>query len=1049
MSDRRVKEDIKQVGETNDGQPIYRFKYKGEDQTQIGLIAQDVEKSHPEAVGSMGGIKTVDYKKATDGAVERADGGGVYPNSMGGVVSPSTVGEAFERGGYAPGGLVDPNDISALLASQRESFGPFAPAGLQGGSPHAPLYGGKGVVPPGKLPTSKLMVAGKAPAAPQSQVGSIYDGIKGVSGMVKDVTGKGLGERAGQALGLKDEGRTTRTNERPLTVSPVEGKPGTGVAPAKVDVAAPEVALEKDPSMFDSVKESLAGLFRAEGGGVMSRAHYSVGGSNPYEQTDDPMKDVIEDQEKDKTPELLKPAAPPSPMPSVMGDIINGVKTAASLYAMSDERIKKNKEQIGKLYDGQPVYRYDFGDDRTQIGLMAQEVQRHNPDAVATHNSGVKMVNYDRATEDAAKRGKFAMGGVMPRAGYEEGGPIDPEDLERGPVPLADRPAAGASDASAPAASAGFDVERAMRSIARNESAGEKEPYRALGPVTKSGDRGHGMYQVMGANIPSWSQEVLGQKLTPAQFLDDPEAQRKIAAAKLTQAYEKYGSPEQAASVWFTGQPIERAGNRQDILGTTNPAYVQKFANSYYGEGNAPPRPPADVTGREPKPEYAPRTEGEGSGGVKGFWKDNQGIILPILSGLGSMAESKSPFLAGALLSGVGGAARSYAEINKQLAETSGIEATTASTSMDVIRKTLSPNQEWVWAEGRWMPIMEAYKLSKEGKLKIPGGELADKAIASAADRYTASIKGNIPKAGEVVKPETAAPSEPKPKEPPAPTIAVPVVDNGVEAKPSEPGKPVYSAVPPPVLGSKTFELAKNEIDSTIGPGKEGALARSSAYQASTLSQAEAARRNTINANEMAMAVSNHIGGKGIAAPGSFFPARKELLNFGNTLARGIGGNSVSPAVTYADMMDKVNVLSAAERAKGGGFEAQGSLAMLSRAEPNTKMDPDAQAQLAAQAMVYNRAAKERELHRIGYQKVAGTNTSVDAGTAFEADNRGRYNTDVNLLKHAILYYPREMKAMATQQAKPEQIEKFFYDIARRNKLTYYPGASGYFVEGQ
>ena len=99
--------------------------------------------------------------------------------------------------------------------------------------------------------------------------------------------------------------------------------------------------------------------------------------------------------------------------------------------------------------------------------------------------------------------------------------------------------------------------------------------------------------------------------------------------------------------------------------------------------------------------------------------------------------------------------------------------------------------------------------------------------------------------------------------------------------------------------------------------------------------------------------------------------------------------------------------------------------------------------------MVYNRAAKERELHRIGYQKVAGTNTSVDAGTAFEADNRGRYNTDVNLLKHAILYYPREMKAMATQQAKPEQIEKFFYDIARRNKLTYYPGASGYFVEGQ
>jgi hypothetical protein len=871
--------------------------------------------------------------------------------------------------------------------------------------------------------------------------------------MVKDVTGKGLGERAGQALGLKDEGRTTRTNERPLTVSPVEGKPGTGVAPAKVDVAAPEVALEKDPSMFDSVKESLAGLFRAEGGGVMSRAHYSVGGSNPYEQTTDPMKDVIEDQEKDKTPELLKPGAPPAPMKSVMSDIIDMGKLAVSAFAASDERIKKNKEQIGKLYDGQPVYRYDFGDDRTQIGLMAQEVQRHNPDAVATHNSGVKMVNYDRATEDAAKRGKFAMGGVMPRAGYEEGGPIDPADL----------PAFGAQDVRAP------DVERQENPLAASinrtaekigvrpvdlgtaisyETAGTFDPWKR-GPTTKWGEH-RGLIQW---GEPQRQQYGVTQDSTPDQQMEAVGQYLVDRGVKPGMGLKDIYSAINAGSVGRYNASDEQAGGAPGTVADKVAGMGDHMTKAARFLGvnveGAPPRPPADITGREPKPEYAPRTEGEGSGGVKGFWKDNQGIILPILSGLGSMAESKSPFLAGALLSGVGGAARSYAEINKQLAETSGIEATTASTSMDVIRKTLSPNQEWVWAEGRWMPIMEAYKLSKEGKLKIPGGELADKAIASAADRYTASIKGNIPKAGEVVKPETAAPSEPKPKEPPAPTIAVPVVDNGVEAKPSEPGKPVYSAVPPPVLGSKTFELAKNEIDSTIGPGKEGALARSSAYQASTLSQAEAARRNTINANEMAMAVSNHIGGKGIAAPGSFFPARKELLNFGNTLARGIGGNSVSPAVTYADMMDKVNVLSAAERAKGGGFEAQGSLAMLSRAEPNTKMDPDAQAQLAAQAMVYNRAAKERELHRIGYQKVAGTNTSVDAGTAFEADNRGRYNTDVNLLKHAILYYPREMKAMATQQAKPEQIEKFFYDIARRNKLTYYPGASGYFVEGQ
>ena len=75
FSDERLKENIKKVGETNDGQPIYRYNYKGDGRTQIGLLAQDVEKDHPEAVGLAGGYKTVDYKKATEDAVHKAEGG--------------------------------------------------------------------------------------------------------------------------------------------------------------------------------------------------------------------------------------------------------------------------------------------------------------------------------------------------------------------------------------------------------------------------------------------------------------------------------------------------------------------------------------------------------------------------------------------------------------------------------------------------------------------------------------------------------------------------------------------------------------------------------------------------------------------------------------------------------------------------------------------------------------------------------------------------------------------------------------------------------------
>ena len=68
FSDERVKEDITEVGETKDGQKVYRYRYKGDPTWHMGLIAQEVEKNHPEAVGAVGGIKTVEYGAATEQA---------------------------------------------------------------------------------------------------------------------------------------------------------------------------------------------------------------------------------------------------------------------------------------------------------------------------------------------------------------------------------------------------------------------------------------------------------------------------------------------------------------------------------------------------------------------------------------------------------------------------------------------------------------------------------------------------------------------------------------------------------------------------------------------------------------------------------------------------------------------------------------------------------------------------------------------------------------------------------------------------------------------
>lgn len=63
MSDKRLKTDIKKVGKTNEGLPVYTYKYKGSDQTQMGVMAQDVEKKTPSAVRTLGGFKAVDYTK--------------------------------------------------------------------------------------------------------------------------------------------------------------------------------------------------------------------------------------------------------------------------------------------------------------------------------------------------------------------------------------------------------------------------------------------------------------------------------------------------------------------------------------------------------------------------------------------------------------------------------------------------------------------------------------------------------------------------------------------------------------------------------------------------------------------------------------------------------------------------------------------------------------------------------------------------------------------------------------------------------------------------
>jgi hypothetical protein len=70
LSDVRAKEDIEKVGELFDGSNVYRFKYIGSPKTELGLMAQEVEQTRPDAVVEIGGLKHVDYGRATEYASE-------------------------------------------------------------------------------------------------------------------------------------------------------------------------------------------------------------------------------------------------------------------------------------------------------------------------------------------------------------------------------------------------------------------------------------------------------------------------------------------------------------------------------------------------------------------------------------------------------------------------------------------------------------------------------------------------------------------------------------------------------------------------------------------------------------------------------------------------------------------------------------------------------------------------------------------------------------------------------------------------------------------
>lgn len=212
FSDRRLKENIKTIAHTNAGIPIVQYNYKGHPgRTQIGLIAQDVEKKRPDAVGLSQGYKTVDYERAL-----RARGGGLAGGGpamviyhIGGSVDPEDAGRGFADGG-APG--LDANTMAALLAAHQAMYpGAAGRAGMDGSGPR-----GLQLAPQGSHQLMKSDLRFEQPKQQQD------------TGLSQDV--KTLGALSGLS---KDAGTLYSAGKDAVVGSAAKGTPGAaGYTPA-------------------------------------------------------------------------------------------------------------------------------------------------------------------------------------------------------------------------------------------------------------------------------------------------------------------------------------------------------------------------------------------------------------------------------------------------------------------------------------------------------------------------------------------------------------------------------------------------------------------------------------------------------------------------------------------------------------------------------------------------------------------------------------------------------------------------------------------------
>lgn len=543
---------------------------------------------------------------------------------------------------------------------------------------------------------------------------------------------------------------------------------------------------------------------------------------------------------------------------------------------------------------------------------------------------------------------------------------LRPADLGTPPVVEQPKPELGAGiivgNTMMPAPEGiGYDKDRLAAAVRFQESGSPSGNYGVLGaPVQRkdgSVDRAYGAYQIMGANIPQWTKEVLGYSMTPEEFLRDPQAQDTVAKAKLDQMYQQYGSIEDVASVWFSGRPLNNNNSIDKTSGKSVPSYVSDVMNKYYGGGEGSATNynrgsvkdgvasfeglgGADMT-RQRDGLFGNEKPYEDRNAIGKFFYNRDGslnsnAIMSLLGGLAKGAEAQTISPLGGILSGLGGGMETYKQLLKQEADIAQTEALTRQT--DIMAN----------ASRFFKPEGGVAMVTLPDKRTVKYWDLMrDPALQAALNpQDLASIKAQAEAAGETTPPAAS-------------------------------GNSIFT-------DATGKAILANEASYVEGPSYDAAIQRSMDIRTQVNADASSAAGMHDSSVEQLRAVSSLLSSSGVGSSGAAGSARAQIVKYANTILGSLGLPPVSDLDKDVDVLGKIRTSAGLAAANGADQNSVRALEMIANGMPNENITSEANAIIMSNILIQQQRAMDKEKLYSDFAKENPYGTVFGAASMFK-----------------------------------------------------------------